>query len=296
MELKAYGKINPALNVGPTRKDGFHEVCIVMQQVDLYDVLTVEQLEEQGEEKEVLFTCTEDLGIPDEKNLAVKAARKMQERYDLPSVKIHLDKRLPAAAGMAGGSTDAAAVLKAMRELFYSELPMEELLKVGAELGSDVPYCIVGGTALCTGRGEIVEPLPDLPSVYLLVFKPSFGISTPWSYQHFKEDDPMNPPADMEALLKALSEKDLKAFVKEMRNQLYQPARELHPELDEMIRSMEEEGAIKAMMTGSGPTVFGFFETKEKRDQAAEGFQSAMKQQGIEGTLLLAKTLEGEYH
>lgn len=295
MELKAYGKINPALNVGPVREDGFHEVCIVMQQVDLYDIVTVDALDQVKDSAEVIFTCTKDLGIPDEKNLAVKAARKMQERYHLPSVKIHLEKNLPAAAGMAGGSTDAAAVLKAMKELFLPELPMEELLAIGAELGSDVPYCIVGGTALCTGRGEIVRPLPDLPSVYLLVFKPSFGISTPWSYQHFKEGDPMNPPADMEAMLKALKEKDLSSFVKEMRNQLYQPAVEAHPELEDMIHSMEEMGAMKAMMTGSGPTVFGFFDREDQRDQAAKGFDQAMKEKGIEGTLLLAKTLEGEY-
>lgn len=289
MEILAYGKVNPALNVGRTREDGFHEVQILMQQVDLYDRILLEKEADEGEEPHVSFSCSVDLGIPDEKNLAVKAARLMQEKYHLPSVAIYLEKKLPAAAGMAGGSTDAAAVIRGMNELFEAGLSVKEMEETAAALGSDIPYCITGGTAICTGRGEIVTRIAPMPLMYLLVFKPDFGVSTPWAYKVYREEE-SNPPADIEAMVRSIEESDMEAFAEGMRNQLYAAVMREHPVLDEIIDVMEEAGAMKAMMTGSGPTVFALFSVKEERDRAEACVRSALEKKSIAGTLFAAQT------
>ncbi|MCF0135987.1 MAG: 4-(cytidine 5'-diphospho)-2-C-methyl-D-erythritol kinase [Lachnospiraceae bacterium] len=287
MEIRAYGKINPALNVGHVRADGYHEVCLMMQQVDLYDLLILEKLPDPREGEMVRFSSSRDLGIPDEKNLVVKAARLMQERCGAGPVSVYLQKDLPAAAGMAGGSTDAAAVIRGMNEVFGLHLSLEQMMETAAILGSDVPYCLVGGTALCTGRGEKVRPLPDMPACSIMVFKPEFGVSTPWAYSRFRENMPDNPPADIQVMEQTLEQQNLEGLCSLMRNQLYPPVAEEYPVLEQIIRIMEAAGAIKAMMTGSGPAVFGIFRHKEEMDEALDPVEKALEEADIRGTLYL---------
>lgn len=273
VELKAYAKVNPVLNVGPVREDGYHEVSLLMASVDLYDVISMEKSLDEKVQLETEFPYGGSFDIPDEKNLAVRAARLMQQHYGLSGVRIHLQKNIPMAAGMAGGSADAAAVINGMDRLFELGLSVEERRSLGAMLGSDVPFCITGGTALCTGRGEKVTLLKDIPAWLVLVVKPSFGVSTPWAYQHMVTDETENPGADMEAAIKALQDNDLCAFMDQMKNQLAPAVIGQYPLIGEIIGEMERSGAEKAMMTGSGPSVFGLFKDEKDLTEAAEALE-----------------------
>ena len=259
----AAGKINLALNVGGVRSDGFHEVDMIMQQVAIFDTVRLTPSET------LEMVCDDGALETDESNLCVKAFRRMEEMFHVPPVRIALEKRLPIAAGMAGGSADAAAVIRGLNELFDLGLPLEKECEIGALIGSDVPFCLVGGTARCIGRGEIVEKLPALPECSLVLVKPDFEISTPWSYRVYREET-SNPPADLAGMARAIEAGDLKKVCACMGNQLAAAAEKAYPEIVEIRAFLESEGALRAMMTGSGPTVFGIFEDKKTADMAAE--------------------------
>lgn len=268
--IKAYAKINLFLDILDKRDDGFHEVKMVMQSISLADEVIMEK------QVEGISFSTDSQEIPsDESNLAYKAAVSLKRRFNIKEgVKITLNKVIPVAAGLAGGSADAAAVLRGLNKIWALNLSVQELMEIGAELGSDIPFCIVGGTKLALGRGEILEELPDLPSCYVVIVKPSFSISTAWAYQAYSRLlSGKAPLASYDVISAALEQNDLALLAKNMENVLVNVAEKEHPEINILREIFLENGALGAMMSGSGPTVFGIFENEDKAQKTVEDFK-----------------------
>ncbi|MGN1147707.1 MAG: 4-(cytidine 5'-diphospho)-2-C-methyl-D-erythritol kinase, partial [Lachnospiraceae bacterium] len=265
LEMKAYAKVNLGLDVVRRLENGYHEVRMVMQTVGICDTITLKRA------KQGILVTTDNEEVPaDENNLVYKAARLLMTTFRIKEgVAIHLEKRIPIAAGMAGGSTDAAAVLKGMNRLFDLELSEEELKELGVKLGADIPYCIMGGTALAEGIGEKLEKLPDAPDCFLLVAKPDINVSTKYVYEHLNLAGLKNHP-DIDGMVAAIREGSLSGVVSRMDNVLQSVTEEKYPVITRLKRFMEENGASKALMSGSGPTVFGIFEDEEKAGEAKE--------------------------
>ena len=262
-----YAKINLGLDVLGLRADKYHEVAMVMQTISLADTVTFTESPE--------LRVTTDLpgleGGPS--NLAWRAAVLMAEyAHREPRVHIHIEKKVFLAAGLAGGSTDAAAVLRGLNRFWELRLPVERLERLGAKLGSDVPFCVAGGTALATGRGEILEARPDLPDMYLVLAKPPLEISTPWAYREFdKQKNVIHP--DIEGMVQAVRAGDLQGVLQRCGNVLEPVTAGAHPEIREIQRQMLQNGAELAMMSGSGPTVFGVVKDKETGEKIAGTLQ-----------------------
>ncbi len=268
--IKAYAKINLGLDVVKRLDNGYHEVKMIMQTVNIYDELTFEKTE--GE-----ISLTTDSGeLPlDENNLIYKAARLMQDTYGIPrGVKVHLQKNIPIAAGMAGGSTDAAATMIAMKELFGLDVTKEELMKLGVKIGADVPYCIMGGTALAEGIGEKLTALTKAPNCYLLVAKPDINVSTKYVYEHLDAQGVKTHP-DIDGMVDAIKQGDLQGITKRMENVLETVTIPAHPIIATLKEEMLEAGAENSLMSGSGPTVFGIFTEKEKARTAYNKIKEA---------------------
>ena len=262
-----YAKINLGLDVLGLRADKYHEVAMVMQTVSLADTLTFTESPE-------LIVTTDLLGLEGgSSNLAYKAALLMAEyAHREPRVHIHIEKKVFLAAGLAGGSTDAAAVLRGLNRFWELRLPVEKLERLGAKLGSDVPFCVAGGTALATGRGEILEALPDLPPLQLVLAKPPLEISTPWAYREFdKQKNVVHP--DIEGMVQAVRAGDLQGVLRRCGNVLEPVTAGAHPEIREIQRQMLQNGVELAMMSGSGPTVFGVVKDKETGEKIAGTLQ-----------------------
>lgn len=262
---KAYAKINLGLDVIARLENGYHEVKMVMQTVGIYDVLTLKKIP-QG-----IVVTTDNGELPtDDNNLIYKAARLMKEKYSIQEgVSIHLEKNIPIAAGMAGGSTDAAATFWGMNELFELGASMQELQELGVKVGADVPYCIMGGTALAEGIGEKLSPLPAPPECVLLVAKPDINVSTKYVYEHLDAEGVEEHP-DIDGMTEALAGKDLQGIVARLGNVLENVTVKRHPIIAEIKECMLEYGAMGSLMSGSGPTVFGIFEKKEDAERALE--------------------------
>lgn len=263
---KAYAKINLGLDVLRRRPDGYHDVKMIMQMVDIYDTLTFEK---RADEKILISTNKEDIPC-DESNLIYKAARILLDYKEVSyGVNIHLEKRIPVAAGMAGGSTDAAATLTGLNELFELGVSKEELLKLGVKIGADVPYCILGGCALSEGIGEVLTPLPTPPYCELVIAKPDINVSTKYVYEN------LNLPAlkthpDIDGMRAAIEAGDLKGIVERLENVLESVTVKKYGIIQEIKDEMLSLGATGAIMSGSGPTVFGFFGSKDQAEQAKE--------------------------
>ena len=266
VELKALAKINLGLDVLGRRENGYHDVRMVMQTIFLYDNVTIEKKEEPG-------VCVETnlYYLPvDENNIAYKAANMLIEEFDIKEgVSIKLEKHIPVAAGLAGGSANAAAVLVGMNRLFGLKLTMEELMERGVKLGADVPYCVMGGTVLAEGIGEILSPLPPLPRCYVLIAKPNINVSTKTVYEKLDSKEITEHP-DVDGLLEGLKNQDLKKVASCMGNVLERVTIEDYPVIEEIKNAMKEAGALNAMMSGSGPTVFGIFENRQTAKAARQ--------------------------
>lgn len=266
LKLKSLAKINLGLDVLGTRENGYHDVRMVMQTIYLYDNVTLQKTEEPG-----IQLTTNLFFLPvDEKNIAYKAAKILMDEFQIPGgVKIDLDKHIPVAAGMAGGSSNAAAVLVGMNRLFHLGLSEQELMDRGVQLGADVPYCVMRGTVLAEGIGEILTPLAPLPKCYILVAKPNISVSTKTVYEkldaHEIEDHP-----DIDGVIAGLHVGDLKKIADSMGNVLERVTIEDYPIIEDIKTAMKEAGALNAMMSGSGPTVFGIFEEKRIAKQAQQ--------------------------
>ena len=264
MELKALAKINLGLDVVRKREDGYHEVRMIMQTIDVFDRLmfTVEDM--SG-----IRIQTNVASVPsDESNLVYKAAKLLMEEFGITKgLSIYLEKNIPVAAGMAGGSSDAAAAMKAVNELFELGLSEEELKVRGVKIGADVPYCIMGGTALAEGIGEVLSPLPPMPDCYILIAKPPVGVSTAFVYGNLRANELKHHP-DIDGMIQSLRDGSVEQLCAQMENVLETVTVPAYPIIDEIKCLMKDCGAVGAMMSGSGPTVFGIFTDKECAEEA----------------------------
>lgn len=264
--LKSLGKINLGLDVLGRRENGYHDVRMVMQTVYLYDQITLTKTKKPGI---VLETNLFFLPV-DEGNLAYRAAKLLMDEFDIKEgVHIQLEKHIPVAAGMAGGSSNAAAVLYGINRMFSLGLSMEELMERGVTLGADVPYCIMRGTVLAEGIGEILTPLPPMPKCYVLIAKPPISVSTKLVYEKLDSHEIENHP-DIDGILEGLKGQDIKKVASSMGNVLEKVTIEEYPVIEEIKNVMKDEGALNAMMSGSGPTVFGIFDDKNTARAAAD--------------------------
>ena len=266
VEKKAYAKINLGLDVLRRREDGYHEVKMIMQTVDIWDRLTFCASGEPGVELSV-----GDAALPTgEDNLIYRAAELLiKEKNIKKGVKITLEKNIPVAAGMAGGSTDAAAVFHGLNELFDLSMSLEDMKKLGVRIGADVPYCIMGGTAISEGIGERLTPLPAPPSCILVVAKPDIDVSTKFVYQNLQVDGLKVHP-DIDGMIKAIKAGDMSGITERMENVLETVTIREYPVIDKIKEQMKTEGAENALMSGSGPTVFGIFAERETAQKAAD--------------------------
>ena len=258
LELKALAKINLGLDVLGVRDNGYHDVRMVMQTIYLHDNVTIQKTGTPG------ITVKTNLSFlpTNENNIAYKAAKLLIDEFQLEGgVEIVLDKHIPVAAGLAGGSSNAAAVLVGMNKLFQLNLSEEELMKRGVQLGADVPYCIMRGTALAEGIGEVLTPLAPLPKCYILVAKPPINVSTKVVYEKLDSHEIEVHP-DIDGILEGLDCGDLKKIADCMGNVLEKVTIEDYPIIEDIKNVMKENGAMNAMMSGSGPTFFGIYDNK----------------------------------
>ena len=265
LELKALGKINLGLDILGRRENGYHDVRMVMQTVYLYDRVTLEKTKSPG------ITIETNLSyLPvNENNIAYKAADLLKSEFGIEDgIRIRLEKHIPVAAGMAGGSSNAAAVLFGMNRMFGLGLSEEELKRRGVTLGADVPYCIMRGTVLAEGIGEILTPLPPMPRCTVLIAKPPLSASTRIVYEKIDKEGVKEHP-DIDGILAGLEEGDLYRVADSMGNVLEQVMIPQYPVLQKIKDTMIRSGALNAMMSGSGPTVFGIFNSRSKAKTAA---------------------------
>lgn len=262
--IKAMAKVNLGLDVLRRRENGYHDVKMVMQTVNLYDTLTISKTENA---QIIITTNTGELPL-NEDNLIYKAAKLLSTHTGKEyGVKIHLDKQIPIAAGMAGGSTDAAATLLGLNALYDLGLNKEELAKIGVKIGADVPYCIYGGTCLSEGIGEVLTKLPDAPDCFVVIAKPGIGVSTKYVYENLHIETVKDHP-DIDGMIDAIKADNLDGVAQKMENVLETVTIKRYPEIAVMKECLLENGAENALMSGSGPTVFGIFKEEEKAKRA----------------------------
>lgn len=271
ISLKALAKINLGLDVVRRREDGYHEVRMIMQTIHLYDRLDIKRTKESGIQ---IQTNLSFLPV-NENNLIYKAAKLLMDEFSITDgVSVKLDKRIPVAAGMAGGSTDAAAMLFGMNRLFSLGLTKRQLMERGVQIGADVPYCIMRGTALAEGIGEELSPLAPMVKCPVLIAKPSISVSTKFVYQNLKLDDTTVHP-DIDLLIEDIKAKNLHDIAAHMGNVLETVTIPNYPVIDEIKKHMLSHGAVGAMMSGSGPTVFGLFDDEDTAKKAYKAMRSS---------------------
>lgn len=273
MKIKAYAKINISLDiVGKRESDGYHLLRMIMQNIDLYDEVSV--VKQAGG---ITLTCNKSYVPTDSRNLAYKAAMLFKERYDInEGVHIDIIKNIPVSAGLAGGSTDGAAVLKIMNKIFDINASDEELMEIGLQLGADIPYCIKGGTALCEGIGEELTSLKPFKDKIVVLVKPGFGVSTKEVYKAFNLEKVRIHPKT-EELIEAMQRDDLYYVANNMKNLLENVTLRKHNVLIKIKEDMNRYGAVGSMMSGSGPSVFAFFDDMLKAQKCYEKMKEIYK-------------------
>lgn len=286
--LQAYAKINLGLDVLRKRPDGYHEVKMIMQSISLADTLELKKIPE-GTIRLINGAERDNPEVPmDKTNLIYRAIDLIKQKYAISEgIEATLTKRIPVAAGMAGGSTDAAAALKGMNQLFALGLAEQELCELGVTLGADIPYCIMGGTALSEGIGERLTPLPPMPECWILIAKPPICVSTGFVYGNLKANELTVHP-DIDGMTEAIKHNDLHGITSRLGNVLETVTIPAHPEIAVIKDRMLDYGAMQALMSGSGPTVFGIFAEEE---QAAEA-GTAIQKEGLSGQVYLTKPID----
>ena len=255
MKDKAYAKINISLDVVGKREDGYHLLKMIMQNIDLYDEITINKIKSG-----IKIRCNKPFVPTDERNLAYKAAKLFMDTYNIKcGVFIDIVKNIPVSAGLAGGSTDCASVLKIMNKMFDINANEEELMNLGVKLGADVPYCIKGGTALCEGIGEKLTELKGFKDKILVLVKPPFSVSTKEVYKAFRLEKVKIHP-QTEEIIYAMDNDNLNFVANNMKNLLENVTIRNNREIIEIKNSFRKLGAIGTMMSGSGPSTFGFFD------------------------------------
>lgn len=265
IQMKALAKVNLGLDVIRRREDGYHEVKMIMQTVRLYDRIILEKTQ-----KGISMETNLSFLPVNEQNIAYRAAKMLMDEFHIQSgLHIKIDKHIPVAAGMAGGSTDGAAVLYGVNKIFKLGLTKRQLMERGVKLGADVPYCIMRGTVLSEGIGEILTPVSSLPDCHILIAKPPVSVSTKHVYENLKLDKIEKYP-DIDGMVEALRIEDLHGVTQRMENVLETVTIPEHPEIQQIKELMIKEGALNALMSGSGPTVFGIFDDREKGMRARD--------------------------
>lgn len=265
MRLRALAKINLGLDIIGKRPDGYHEVRMVMQTIQMYDVLEIRKKSGPG----IAFSTNLPFIPVDERNLAYKAAKLLMDEFQVEEgLSMRLEKSIPVAAGMAGGSSDAAAAFVGVNQLFRLGLSKKELMERAVQVGADVPYCVMRGTALAEGIGERLTRLPPVPRCYVLIGKPGVNVSTRAAYESLNLEGITSHP-DIGGLMEAIAAGDLYAMAQRMGNVFEPGITGRYPVIREIRELMEANGALKALMSGSGPTVFGIFDDKKKMLDAA---------------------------
>lgn len=273
ISVKALAKINLGLDVVRKREDGYHEVRMVMQTIHLFDRLEMTR----NQTGKITISTNLPFLPTNENNLVYKAAKLLKDEFQIgDGMDVKLHKHIPVAAGMAGGSTDAAAVLYGMNRIFGLGLSREELMKRGVKIGADVPYCVMRGTALAEGIGEELTALPPMVKCPVLIAKPQISVSTKFVYENLKLNEKTVHP-DIDRLVADIRAKDLTAIAADMGNVLETVTIPNYPVIARIKEHMLEHGALNSMMSGSGPTVFGLFENE---DVAAAAYE-AMRESGL---------------
>lgn len=272
---KAYAKINLTLDVVAKRPDGYHDLKMIMQSVSLHDNIAVRIGTGDG------IKSVSNLGyLPDDdRNIAVKAARAFFEATGIENDGVHIaiEKNIPVAAGLAGGSTDGAAVLRALDRLYETNLGCEKLCKIGLKVGADVPFCICGGTMLAEGVGEVLTPLAKMPECYIVLCKPGYGMSTAKVFGSLKVDEIKRHP-DTDKVINALNNGNLSEIAGNMYNVLEEIVAKEKSDISEIEREMLACGALGAVMSGSGSTTFGVFDDEEKAKSAYNKLKNKYKE------------------
>lgn len=273
MRLRAMAKINLGLDVLRKREDGYHEVRMIMQTIQMYDLLDIRKKSEPG----IILSTNLPYVPSDERNLVYKAAKLLMDEFEVrEGLSMKLTKSIPVAAGMAGGSSDAAAAFVGVNRLFRLGLSEEELMKRAVQVGADVPYCVMRGTALAEGIGEKLTSLPGLPRCYVLVGKPGINVSTKLAYENLNLNSIQKHP-DIDGMLLDIENQDIYSLTSKMENVFEPGIIRQYPVIQEIKDLMEANGALKAMMSGSGPTVFGLFPNEKEIRRAYD----ALKQSGL---------------
>ena len=277
MRLRALAKINLGLDILRKREDGYHEVRMIMQTIQMYDVLKMKKVKKPGISLSVNYPY-----IPsDERNLVYKAAKLLMDEFQVKEgVDICLEKFIPVAAGMAGGSSDAAAAMVGINQLFKLGLSEKELMDRAVNIGADVPYCIMRGTALAEGIGEKLTRIAQIPDCFVLIGKPGISVSTKMAYESLQLDKISSHP-DIDGMIRDIENGDLLTMTEKMGNVFEPGIIEKYPVIGEIKDLMEDNGALKAMMSGSGPTVFGIFDDCEKMEAAA----AVLRESGLAKTV-----------
>ncbi|MFO1441932.1 4-(cytidine 5'-diphospho)-2-C-methyl-D-erythritol kinase [Bacillus sp. Bva_UNVM-123] len=282
--VKAPAKINLSLDVLHKREDGYHEVEMIMTTIDLADRLELTLLEQNA----IKITSLNRFVPDDQRNLAYQAAQLLKERFNVQKgVSMTIEKIIPVAAGLAGGSSDAAAVLRGLNKLWGLGLTIDELAEIGAEIGSDVSFCVYGGTALATGRGEIITKLPAAPTCWVILAKPFIGVSTSDVYRRLNVNTVKHP--NTEAMIEAIECGDYKSVCSHVGNVLEEVTFQMHPEVAQIKEQMKRFGADAVLMSGSGPTVFGLVHHDSRMQRIYNGLRGFCDQ-------VFAVRLIGERH
>lgn len=272
IQLKAYGKINLGLDVLRKREDGYHDLEMIMQTVGVYDDVIITKIPEERK----ITVKTDTMVLDNEKgNLAYMAAKLLMDEFDIEQgVEIILHKRIPIAGGMAGGSSDCAATLKGINEMFGLGLSRQELMERGVTLGADVPYCVMGGTALAEGIGEKLTPLPTPPQCHVIIAKPPVSVSTAFVYGNIRPAEIEKRP-DTKGIIRAIEQKNLQDLSKLLYNVMEDVTIPEYPVIEEIKQQLLSDGALGAIMSGSGPTVFALFDCSEKAKKAFDNLRGS---------------------
>lgn len=272
IKLKAYGKINLGLDVLRKRPDGYHDLEMIMQTVGVYDDIVIKKIQEENK----IIVETDAMVLPnDEGNLAYRAAKLLMDEFEIKQgLSIYIKKRIPIAGGMAGGSADCAAVLNGVNTLLELGLNEEQLKERGVTLGADVPYCVMGGTAIARGIGEKLTRLPSPPQCHVVIAKPGISVSTAYVYGRIKAEQIEKRP-DTQSIIHAIKNKDLEMLASKIYNVMEEVTVEENPVITEIENVLKDGGALNAIMSGSGPTVFALFDNEEKAKTAVEALKEA---------------------
>ena len=280
--IKAPAKINLALDTLYKRIDNYHEVEMIMTTVDLADYITVTPLEKN----EIVIKSNEFTMPLNEKNLAYLAAELFKQHFNIDKgVEIYIKKRIPVAAGLAGGSSNAAATLTALKELWKVDCTIDELAELGAQLGSDVPFCVYGGTALATGRGEIIQPIPSPPKCWVILIKPRIGVSTKEIYEALDANQVEH--LDIEGMLKCIDNKDYQGICDRLGNSLEEVTLERYPVVAEIKNKLVQFGADAVLMSGSGPTVFALVRKEYKLRRIINSINGCFREHEVHAVRLI---------